>query len=135
MGRTATTGWPVVRAMTLWLAIWAATSLLGGTDNDVLFGGAANDTLPGEDRSDLLYGGAGTDSMSGGDGNDYFIYALNDVRRPMAWKPFSGGGGAGDDLTVDNDRLDVSTYGTEYGWSSVDIAYSGAEDGTIRFST
>lgn len=60
-------------------AIGLATSLSGGTGNDLLLGGAAadflnggagNDTAAGNSGSDTINGGSGRDSLDGGDGDD-----------------------------------------------------------------
>ncbi|WP_164867950.1 PD40 domain-containing protein [Rhodovarius crocodyli] len=50
-----------------------ASTLRGGTADDVLWGGPQDDTLDGGAGDDILRGGAGNDTMIGGTGNDQAV--------------------------------------------------------------
>jgi Ca2+-binding RTX toxin-like protein len=97
-----------------------ADNLAGGENDDQLFGGNGNDTLTGGQGADALYGGTGRDEISGGTGNDTFFFALGDVDSITGTETVFGGGGAGAGPD-DTDRIDVTAFGIEYGWSSVVI--------------
>lgn len=92
-----------------------------GHDSDTIHGDAGADTVDGEEGNDLLYGGTGADKVYGGDGRDTISVRDGDY----AWGDYVDGGGWGDDFDV----LDLSGYG----WARTDIAYSGAESGTVTF--
>ncbi|MBR1397799.1 MAG: calcium-binding protein, partial [Selenomonadaceae bacterium] len=47
-----------------------ATTVNGGSGNDVITGGKGDDALYGDEDNDKLKGGAGADTLSGGAGND-----------------------------------------------------------------
>ena len=92
-----------------------------GFDADTVFGDAGSDTIAGERDNDLLYGGTGGDKVYGGGGRDTIAMADGD----FAWGDYVDGGSDEDDFDV----LDLSGYG----WARTDIAYSGAESGTVTF--
>lgn len=49
-------------------------SVLGGSEDDLLFGYDGRDTIRGGDGSDVLVGGFGADRLTGGTGADTFVF-------------------------------------------------------------
>lgn len=107
--------------------------LWGGTDNDQIWGGAGDDTvngadgsdtLDGGDGSDVIFGGGGTDTMTGGSDADIFEFRT------------SGGWDTILDFTVDEDLIDVTSFGTT--WAALEAAAYQIDDEVridVDFST
>lgn len=100
--------------------VWA------GDGADSLFGDAGNDTLYGEDGDDTIVGGSGNDTMFGGAGLDVFVINLGDQNDSLGGESIDGGGTLGADSTVDFDTIDLSAFG----WSRVDIRWTGGNPGS-----
>lgn len=109
-----------------------ADSIYGGTGNDSISGGDGEDYINAGDDRDLVYGdadndtiigGAGTDSLYGGTGNDTFILNLGDTFNDTITPEIIDGGGTPGTSPGDEDVIDL----TAYGWSRVDIAYTGGD--------
>ena len=49
-------------------------TLIGTSNDDMIFGKGGNDTLHGGDGDDILDGGTGNDTMNGGEGDDTYIF-------------------------------------------------------------
>jgi Ca2+-binding RTX toxin-like protein len=97
-------------------------TLSGGLDDDSLFGEDGNDSLRGDEGDDTLVGGAGTDWMSGGSGNDLFLYSVNDILGGATETVRGDGtGSTQNDLLTDNDTIDLTSFGAQYGWRSIVI--------------
>jgi Ca2+-binding RTX toxin-like protein len=90
-------------------ALAFATTVYGGTGNDVIWQGNTNDIAFGEDGLDTIYGGGGNDTAYGGASDD-FIY---------------GGGG--------NDTLDGGAGGDDFfGGAGTDaVAYFSSSSGVV----
>ncbi len=96
-------------------------SIIGGSDQDVIYGGDGNDTLLGGNGVDTIYGGVGNDSLDGGERTD-FLY-----------------GGSGDDLIADTggSLSDDTIYGgdgndTILAGTREDLVYGGAGNDSIH---
>lgn len=85
---------------------------LGG--NDAVIGGADDDRLNGGDDDDILIGGDGGDEVFGNAGNDVLFVVDVSLGAEFSEQPWSGGvtdlydGGAGEDLIVVNDDIDIT---------------------------
>ena len=85
---------------------------LGG--NDAVIGGADDDRLSGGDGDDMMIGGDGGDEVVGNAGNDVLFVVDVSLGAEFSEQPWSGGisdsydGGAGEDLIVVNDDIDVT---------------------------
>jgi serralysin len=55
-----------------------ADTVVGNSQDDVLYGFAGNDTLQGSGGDDVLVGGAGRDKLSGGTGADRYAFRSAD---------------------------------------------------------
>lgn len=85
---------------------------LGG--NDAVIGGADDDRLNGGDDDDILIGGDGGDEVFGNAGDDVLFVIDVSLGAEFSEQPWSGGvndlydGGAGEDLIVVNDDIDIT---------------------------
>jgi Ca2+-binding RTX toxin-like protein len=95
-----------------------------GNQNDSLYGGADNDTMSGESGDDYFEGGTGVDVMSGGNDSDTFFYQDGDAA--FGESIFGGDGGV-----VDNDTLDLRSYG--FSRLIITLNPANGENGTVRF--
>ncbi|HYD70460.1 hypothetical protein, partial [Azospirillum sp.] len=96
-----------------------ASSVLGGSGNDVLAGGSKNDTIDGGAGNDILSGGDGNDTISGGAGADSLLgQAGVDVIQ----------GGDGNDLVL------VATNAHFAGLTAAESIDGGAGNDTLEFT-
>ena len=85
---------------------------MGG--NDAVIGGADDDRLNGGDDDDILIGGDGGDEVFGNAGDDVLFVIDVSLGAEFSEQPWSGGvndlydGGAGEDLIVVNDDIDIT---------------------------
>jgi len=100
-------------------------TIWSGDGDDLLYGDAGNDIISGENGNDTFFGGAGADTLSGGEGNDRFVVGLGDVDT-LSGSEFVYGGGTNPSPAGDFDTIDL----TAYGWSRVQIAYTGGDPTT-----
>ena len=81
-----------------------ASTVLGGSGDDVIHGGTGTNILSGGQGNDTILGGFGSDTIDGGAGNDYLSGGYGND---------SIGGGIGDDILIGGDGdLDTLLGGT-----------------------
>ncbi|CUH50610.1 calcium-binding protein [Shimia marina] len=103
----------------------------GGAGQDYINTGEGNDLLSGGDAADRLVGGTGSDTLQGGAGNDH-LWGGNWWRDGDSDTFVAEAGGGRDmihDFEVDQDVIDLSSYGINYtdlqahiqdqGWATV----------------
>ena len=103
-----------------------ADTVNGGAGSDTIYGGVGNDQLEGLGGNDVIYGGAGNDLIAGGDGADTIyggsgdqIWGLADADTIIINAAELDAAGLttsaitvnGGDSGVDNDTLDLTSYG------------------------
>jgi subtilisin family serine protease len=116
-----------------------ATTIYGGSGNDVLRGGTAVDTLMGEAGNDTIMGGRGygSDVISGGTGTDTLSYQDFDDAAPLLINLGGGGyngslGGETDSVNADVENA-IGGNGSDliHGSSGPNVIAGGAGDDTM----